>query len=181
MTAYVAKEAFAPDATWTKDEPSEPGGYEHGTPVVAEVCGRVELGSGFKVMRTRRWSGQTMAVRQHVHALSEQKAADLVEQVRAKSRTCTTFTAIEGKPQRAVTPDAEVPRPDGLDDFYAYCGTLPDLRPGMHTCEAYLAWGDLLVVAGANAAHGDPAEARRSALEQLKAVAPGVALALGRA
>lgn len=179
-SAYAAKEVFAPGAAWEEDRPAAPGSYEHGTPEVSEVCGGVEVGSGFKVTRRREWIGETMAVVQTVHALSEQKAADLVEQIRSKSHTCTTYTAVEGKPQRAVTPDVAVSRPDGLDDLYGYCETAPDFLEGLHTCTVYLARGDLLVAASGNAAYDSPNEALASALIQLKNITPVVAQAMAR-
>ena len=179
-SAYAAKDVFAPDATWLEDRPAAPGSYEHGTPEVSDVCGKIKVGSGFKVTRRREWSGATMALVQGVHALSEQKAADLVEQIRSKARTCTTYTAIEGKPQRAVTPDAAIPWPDGVDDFYAYCETAPDIQPGLHSCMAYLARGDLLVVVSGNAAYDNPADALASAMIQLKNITPVAAQALAK-
>lgn len=177
-SAYAAKEAFAPDAAWTEDFPAAPGGYEHGTPMVSEVCGGVEISSGFKVTRIRHWSGETIGVAQHVHALSSQKPADLIEQIRSKSRSCTTYTAVEGKPQRTVTPDVAVSRPTGIDDLYALCQTAPDSQPGLHNCSAYLARGNLLVAVGVSTNSDDPTAARLWSLEQLRKATPVVAAAL---
>lgn len=178
LSAYVAKEAFGPDAPWKEDQPDAPGGYEHGTPDVAEVCGGVKISSGFKVTRSRLWHGDYTVVWQNVHALSSQKAAELVEQIRAKSRTCAAYTRREGKPARAVAPDAAVTPPAGFDGFYAFCETAPDVALGQDKCQAYLARGDLLVVYGSNAASEDPNAARLAALRQLQQMTPLVAQAL---
>ncbi|NKE56967.1 hypothetical protein FXN61_09005 [Lentzea sp. PSKA42] len=177
LSAYVAKEEFGPDAPWKEDQPAAPGGYEHGTPDVAGVCGGVKIGSGFKVTRSRLWRGDTV-VWQNVHALSSQKAAELVEQIREKSRTCSAYPRKEGKPTRAVTPDAAVTPPAGFDGFYAFCETAPDVAQGQDNCQAYLARGDLLVVYGSNAVSEDPNAARLAALRQLQQMTPPVAKAL---
>jgi hypothetical protein len=178
VSAYVSKDAFVPDAPWEKDQPAAPGEYESGTPDVSLACGGVKVSSGFKVTRTRLWRGETMVVWQDVHALSADKAAELVERVRAKSRTCSTYVRKDGKPERAVAPDAAVTPPAGFDEFYAYCETAPDVRLGQDNCQAFLARGDLLVNFGSNVVSEDPSLARATALRQLQLIAPAVAQAL---
>lgn len=83
-----------------------------------------------------------------------------------------------GKPERAITPDVVMAPPAGFDGFYVYCETAPDVRPGQHNCQASLARDELLVNFGSNVTAEDPADARSTALEQLREMVPVVAQAL---
>ncbi|MFI6102080.1 hypothetical protein ACIA8G_41560 [Lentzea sp. NPDC051213] len=181
QSAYVAKEAFGTDAKWEEDQPSGPGGYEHGTPEVSEVCGDVKIGSGFKVTRSRWWRGEYVVLGQVVHALSEQKASELLDQIWAKSRTCPTYAPTDGLAARAVSSDAAVASPEGLDGFYAFCETAPDIGDGSDICMAYLARGDLLVSLRSNTLSSDPLVSRHEAMQQLQKATPLAAKALAAA
>jgi hypothetical protein len=174
-SAYLAKDAFVPDAPWNRDYPATPGGYEDKTQEVSTVCGGVKISSGFKVSRNRLWRGEYKVVWQDVHAFSSQKAAELVELIRAKAKSCPTYARAAGKPERAVTPDAAVTPPAGFDAFYAFCETAPDVKAGQHNCQAFLARGDLLVSFGSNAVSEDPATARLTAFKELQQMVPVVA------
>ncbi|HEX8870926.1 MAG TPA: hypothetical protein VF821_35000 [Lentzea sp.] len=179
--AYAAKDAFMPDAPWNADNPAAPGGVRDNTSVLPSACSGVKLSSGFKVTRTRLWRGETKVVWQDVHALSEQRAGDLVEQIRVKSRTCAGYVRKEGKPERVVTSDAAVEPPAGFDDFYAYCETAPDVLAGQDNCQAYVARGEVLVNFGSSVVSDDPIDARETAIRRLREMLPVVAGALAAA
>ncbi|MFS8098561.1 hypothetical protein LFM09_15630 [Lentzea alba] len=181
QSAYVSKVAFEPETPWKEDYPSGPGGYEHGRPEVSEVCGDTKISAGFKVTRTRQWRGEYTALLQHVHALSEQKATDLVAEIRSRSKTCSTYVETEGRPALTVTPDLVVPRLAGLDDSYAVCEATPDAGQHIDYCSAYLARGDLLVTVGTSAVSDDPGYARYLAWQQLLKIAPVAAQVLAAA
>ncbi|GLY49583.1 hypothetical protein [Lentzea sp. NBRC 102530] len=182
VAALVPKDAFAPDAPWSKDIPAAPGEIVAQTSGVAGLCGDVEVKSGMRVTRHRFWSGPHKVVWEDVHALSEDKAADLLDRVREKARACTSYVRKEGKPERVVTPDVAMdPPPAGFDDLYAFCETAPDVQEGQHNCQAYLARGNLLVNFGTSVFSDDPVLTRGTAQQQLKEMLPIVAQAAAAA
>ncbi|WP_285752420.1 hypothetical protein [Lentzea sp. NBRC 105346] len=171
-SALAPKDAFGPSGPWKEDRPMT---ERRGAAEVLRLCGPVQVEPGWAVSQGRLWVGELVNVNQYVHALSDVHARDLVEKIRSTARTCPKHVPRDGKPERVVSPDADIPAPAGLDDFYAYCETANDPEPGVHHCLAALAHNDLLVTTSGWGYAEDFATARASALNQLRQAVPVVA------
>jgi hypothetical protein len=170
--ALAAKDALEPHGPWQEDRPMT---EQRGVPVVLRLCGPVQVEQGWMVTEGRIWVGELMDASQYVHALSDVKPRDLVEEIRTRARDCPQYAHRDGMPERAVHPDADVPAPSGLDDFYAYCETANDRLPGMQHCTAIMARDDLLVTTHSWGYKPDIRAARAEVLDRLRQVVPIVA------
>ncbi|WP_434443027.1 hypothetical protein [Lentzea sp. E54] len=104
--------------------------------VVAMICGGREIHvDGTSVARSRLWTGRT-TVFQQVHAMADRMAAVLVQGVETGLASCTHTRSVEQLTALA--------KPEGVDDFYAYCeATLdPDVSP--YACYAFMGRGTLI-------------------------------------
>lgn len=132
-----AKAAIAPaDAVaggeMKTNEPATEGEIGADGQAVTMICGSREIFvDGTSVSRTRVWSGAF----QRVHAMADRTAITLIKSVETGLVSCTTAHSVEQFP---------LPKPDGVDDFYAYCeATLkPDLLP--FSCHALMGRGTLI-------------------------------------
>lgn len=143
-----AKAAIAPPGAFdalggkfkqsTPANDSDPGAEGE---MVASVCGDTPIHvDGVSVARTRVWAGQ-LDLFQRVHAMSDRPAATLVESVRARAKLC-----IGSRPADQIKVTIPLTKPQGVDDFYAYCITNKD--PGLvdWSCHAVMGRGTLITL-----------------------------------
>ncbi|MEU7476573.1 hypothetical protein AB0A63_11365 [Lentzea sp. NPDC042327] len=143
-----AKAAIAPpgafDAQGGKVGSSTPAtdtdpGLE-GEPVTF-VCKTSELfADGMSVSRTRTWDGR-VDLFQRVHATADRPAATLVERVRTWAQQCTQYRGAD-----KIKLELPLTKPQGVDDFYAYCETTEDPALIDWSCHAVMGRGTLITV-----------------------------------
>ncbi|MET9632443.1 hypothetical protein ABZX92_33795 [Lentzea sp. NPDC006480] len=95
---------------------------------------------GVSVARTRVWTGQ-LDLFQRVHAMSDRPAAALVESVRARVKLC-----IGSRPADQIKVTIPLTKPQGVDDFYAYCITNRDPNLVDWSCHAVMGRGTLITL-----------------------------------
>ncbi|ANZ34836.1 hypothetical protein BBK82_00830 [Lentzea guizhouensis] len=135
---------------------SDPG--EEGQ-AVAIVCGSGPiLVDGMSVARTRIWTGR-LSLFQRVHAAADRPAATLVESVRARAKLCSGSNA-----DRQAGLSLPLAKPQGADEFYAFCmaNLDPDLVPW--SCQAVMGRGTLITVVVASGSTRAAAEAQLTAV-----------------
>lgn len=157
-----AKAAIAPpgafDALSGKFKQSTPAndldpGAE-GEPV-AFVCNDTPIRvDGVSVARTRVWTGR-LALFQRVHAMSDRPAATLVESVRARVKLCAG-----SRPADQIKVTIPLTKPQGVDDFYAYCETNQDPDLVDWSCHAVMGRGTLVTLVVASGLTQTAAEAQ---------------------
>lgn len=104
--------------------------------VVSVICGgRKIMVDGTSVTRSRLWTGKT-TVFQEVHAMADRTAATLVKTVETGLTACTTARSVEQLTTLA--------KPEGVDDFYAYCEATLDPTVSPFACYALLGRGTLI-------------------------------------
>ncbi|MGI5507269.1 hypothetical protein [Lentzea sp. CA-135723] len=103
---------------------------------VAMICGGREIhADGASVARSRLWTGRT-TVFQQVHAMADRPAAVLVKGVETGLAACAGTRSVEQLTTLA--------KPEGVDDFYAYCEATLDQTVAPFACYAYLGRGTLI-------------------------------------
>jgi hypothetical protein len=129
--------------------------------MVTSVCNNDPIRvDGVSVARTRVWAGQ-LDLFQRVHAMSDRPAATLVEVVRTRVKSCAGYRPAD---QTKVT--LPLTKPQGVDDFYAYCETNQDPDLVDWSCHAVMGRGTLITLVVAFGLTQAAAEA------QLTSVAP---------
>jgi hypothetical protein len=104
--------------------------------VVSVICGgRKIMVDGTSVTRSRLWTGKT-TVFQEVHAMADRTAATLVKTVETGLTACTTARSVEQLTALA--------KPEGVDDFYAYCEATLDPTVSPFACYALMGRGTLI-------------------------------------
>lgn len=111
---------------------------------LSSVCLGARVDSGVSVSRKRIWQ-TPLYLEQHVFGLVGVTGAHVLDTVRAKARSCRTYVGEDTKSLREVEADVELPRPQDVDDLYAFCHSLPDVGQDQWDCEAFLMRGDLVV------------------------------------
>lgn len=129
--------------------------------LVTSVCNNSRIFvDGVSVARTRVWAGQ-LDLFQRVHAMSDRPAATLLESVRARVKLC----AGPG-PSDQIKTTIPLTKPQGVDDFYAYCEMNRDPNLVDWSCHAVMGRGTLITLVVAFGLTQAAAEA------QLTSVAP---------
>lgn len=109
--------------------------------IVTSVCNGTPIRvDGASVARTRVWAGQ-LDLFQRVHAMSDRPAATLVEVVRDRVTSCAQYRPAD---QTKVT--IPLTKPQGVDDFYAYCETNRDPDLVDWSCHAVMGRGTLITL-----------------------------------
>jgi hypothetical protein len=143
-----AKAAIAPPGAFdalggkfkqsTPANDSDPGAEGE---VVASVCNNSTVRvDGVSVARTRVWTGQ-VDLFQRVHAMSDRPAATLVESVQARAKLC-----IGSRPADQIKLSIPLTKPQGVDDFYAYCIKNQDPNLVDWSCHAVMGRGTLITL-----------------------------------
>ncbi|MFD4669006.1 hypothetical protein ACFWNN_04675 [Lentzea sp. NPDC058450] len=103
---------------------------------VALYCGGSQIhADGVSVARSRLWTGRT-TVFQQVHAMADRPAAVLVKRLETGLAACASTRSVE----QLTT----IAKPEGVDDFYAYCEATLDQTVAPFACYAYLGRGTLI-------------------------------------
>jgi hypothetical protein len=109
--------------------------------MVTSVCNDTPVRvDGMSVARTRVWAGQ-LDLFQRVHAMSDRPATTLVELVRARVKLCA-----ESRPTDQIKATIPLTKPQGIDDFYAYCETNQDPDLVDWSCHAVMGRGTLITL-----------------------------------
>lgn len=111
---------------------------------LSSVCLGARVDSGVSTSRKRSWEAP-LYLEQHVFGLVGVTGTYVLDTVRAKARSCRTYVGDDTKTLREVRADVELPRPQDVDDSYAFCHSQPDVRQDLWDCEAFLVRGDLVV------------------------------------
>lgn len=129
--------------------------------MVASVCNGTPIRvDGVSVARTRVWTGQ-LDLFQRVHATSDRPAATLVNVVQDRVTSCAQY-----RPADQIKVTIPLTKPQGVDDFYAYCITNRDPNLVDWSCQAVMGRGTLITLVVAFGRTQAAAEA------QLTSVAP---------
>ncbi|RKT55307.1 hypothetical protein [Saccharothrix australiensis] len=122
---------------------AEPTDQRYASAVMPRPCAaEVEAESGYTPALFRVWDGEQGSVRQTVIGYSEATGAEVLSQLAAASRGCTSWSD-QGRQVRVVE-GAAVNRPEGVEGFLGYCASVTEAEQLYWMCVAFVARGNLV-------------------------------------